>query len=50
MTAMIGLLLVAWAQAGDPGREESARRLATLKVSVDFQDTKLEEAWATSAT
>jgi hypothetical protein len=44
MAAILGLLLVAAAQAGDPGREESVRRLSSLKVSVDFQDTKLEEA------
>jgi len=42
---MAGLLaMAALAYAGDTGREDTVRKLETMKVTVDFQDIKLSEA------
>jgi len=45
MKTMMGLLaMAALAYAGDTGREDTVRKLETMKVTVDFQDIKLSEA------
>ena len=45
MKTMMGLLaMAALAYAGDTGREDTVRKLETMKVTVDFQDLKLSEA------
>lgn len=44
-TTMTGLLaMAALAYGGDNGREDAVRKLATMKITVDFQDVKLSEA------
>jgi hypothetical protein len=43
-TAMAILLLGAAAPADEPARDEAVRKLNTMKVTVDFEDLKLQDA------
>ena len=43
-TLMTLVLLAATAAAQDPGRDEAVRKLTTLKVSVDFEKIRLQDA------